>query len=138
MNPVFIARFEAHKAALEAQFARDHPSDYAAIVKAVIAAITAEGDRPTPDPNRIHCIDDGDYQGTLLFVIGATGYQPYDYWYVKVAYGTCSGCDTLEAIRAYSDEPPTPEQVRDYMMLALHIVQGLKKTAGYGEGEDTP
>lgn len=46
---------------------------------------------------------------------------------MKVGYGSCSGCDTLEAIRDYSSEKPTPEQVKDYMALALHIVQGLKK-----------
>ena len=62
-----------------------------------------------------------------MFVIAARGYQPSDYWYVKISYGSCSGCDTLEAIRAYSDDPPTPEQIDDYLTLALHIVQGLKK-----------
>jgi hypothetical protein len=31
------------------------------------------------------------------------------------------------AIRSYSDGPPQDEQVRDYMTLALHIVQGLRE-----------
>ena len=80
-----------------------------------------------PDLERIHRIDDGDYQGTLVFVIGGKGYQLSTYWYVKVSYGSCSGCDTLEAIREYGGDLPKPQQVEDYMKLALHIVQGLNK-----------
>ena len=80
----------------------------------------------TPDPERIHRIDDGNYQGTLVYVIGEKGYQPDKYWYVKVDYGSCSGCDTLEGIRDYTDDAPTDEQAKDYMTVALHIVQGMK------------
>lgn len=38
-----------------------------------------------------------------------------------------SGCDTLMAISGYSDELPNEEQVKDYMTLALHLVQKLKR-----------
>lgn len=69
-------------------------------------------------------------QGALVYVIGATGYQPDKYWYVKVGYGSCSGCDTLEAIREYQDGKPTERQVNKYMTLALHIVQGLRLMGG--------
>src|SRR5690606_41690756 len=102
---------------------------YRAVVKAVCQVITPD-DYGDIDPERIHEIDDGDYQGTLVYVIAATGYQPDDYWYVRVGYGSCSGCDTLEAIKEYSDEPPTDDQVAQYMPLALHIVQGLRKMGG--------
>lgn len=122
----FVDRFMAKKPELEAVFSVAHPDGYQEIVKAVIEVVTT-GDYDSPDPNRIHRIDDGDYQGTLLFVIAANGYQPDTYWYVKVSYGSCSGCDTLAAINDYSGEPPTPQQVKDYMTLALHIVQGLKE-----------
>ena len=80
-----------------------------------------------PSFNRIHKIDDGNYQGTLLFVVGAGGYQPSDYWSVFVGYGSCSGCDTLQNIMRYSDDPPNAEQLNDLMGLALNVVQGLKK-----------
>ncbi len=60
-------------------------------------------------------------------MIPAGGYQPSDFWYVVVGYGSCSGCDTLEAIRSYEDTPPSVEQINDYMGLALNIVQGIKK-----------
>jgi hypothetical protein len=124
----FVKRFDAARDALRAQFAAAHPESYEAIVRAVIEVVRdADDEYDSPDPARIHVIDDGDYQGTLLFVIAAGGYQPSDYWYVKVGYGSCSGCDTLEAIRNYDDEPPTAEQAEQYLTLALHIVQGLKK-----------
>ena len=96
------------------------------MVREVIKVVTTD-DYNAIDPERIHQIDDGDYQGTLLFVIAARSYQPDDYWFVKVGYGSCSGCDTLQAINySLDDNPPTDDQVSQYMTLALHIVQGLK------------
>jgi hypothetical protein len=110
------------------QFEQQEPNSYADIVKAVITMLQ-EDEYDSPDPMRIHQIDDGDYQGTLVFVIASGGYQPSTYWYVKVNYGSCSGCDTLEAIRDDFDEK---KKMADLMTLALHIVQGLKEM---GENE---
>ena len=41
----------------------------------------------------IHEIDDGDYQGTLLYLIPFTTYQPTEYEYLMTYtdYGSCSG-----------------------------------------------
>lgn len=111
-------------------FEKHHPDCYIDVVKCVVAALHMRGEEYSdsyPDADRIHEIDDGDYQGTLLYVIAAAGYQPNEYWYVKVCYGSCSGCDTLQEIRGYKDGPPSKEQVDQYMTLALHIIQGLKK-----------
>jgi hypothetical protein len=33
----------------------------------------------------------------------------------------------LQAIYKYEDGKPTEEQVKDYMTLALHIIQGMRK-----------
>jgi hypothetical protein len=121
----FVKRFDAARPSLLAQFSEKHPANYAEIVRMVVAAVSVD-EYDDPDPERIAEVDHGSYQGTLVYVIGAKGYQPSDYWYVKVGYGSCSGCDTLEAIKGYSDEKPTEEQAKDYMTLALHIVQGLK------------
>lgn len=127
MITTFVDRFLREKETLRKRFELKCPESYEDIVREVITVITGEeyGDY-SPDPERIHTIDDGHYQGTLVFVIAAKGYQPSDYWYVKVAYGSCPACDTLEKIRGYSENAPTTEQVNDYMTLALHIVQGLK------------
>ena len=125
----FVERWESRKETLRAMIVKAPPDSYGTLVKQVVEILQEEeyhnGDE-SPDPERVHTIDDGDYQGTLLFVIGAKGYQPEHYWYVKVGYGSCSGCDTLQSISGYSDEPPDEEQIKDYMTLALHIVQGLK------------
>ena len=100
---------------------------YVELVKLVLETVKNEDAYRTFDTDRIHQIDDGEYQGTLVFVIGATEYQPDDYWYVKVGYGSCSGCDTLAAINSYGEGRPTEQQVQDYYTLCLHIAQGLRQ-----------
>lgn len=110
-------------------FLDHHPASYETIVEAVVRTINPDGNSDGPDLSRIHQINDGDYQGTLVFVIAAGGYQPYEYWFVRVWYGSCSGCDSLEAIHHSAGgykEMPTAQQAADYQMLALHIVQELK------------
>jgi hypothetical protein len=126
----FIDKFMAHKDELEKEFKEKHPEKYKDIVQTVIKFIAGDNDYVVPDPERVHLIDDGDSRGILVFVIGAKGCQPDDYWYVKVGYGTCPACDTLELLKGCSSGPPTDEQVKGYMTLALHIVQGLKKMGG--------
>ena len=129
MDKKIVAAWNMHKEKVRATFEKAHPDDYRSVVTAVVQMLhDSSDDYNKPDPARIHEIDDGDYQGTLVYVIGATGYQPDKYWSVKVGYGSCSGCDTLEGIRhsaPYGATAPTEEQVKDYMTLALHITQGL-------------
>lgn len=123
----FIEIWEARKGEIEAKFRISHPETYKEIVQSVVGILEGENLCNTPDPSRIHEIDDGDYQGTLVYVIGETGYQPRAYWTVLVSYGSCSGCDTLMSIRDYEDDAPTEQQVKDYMTLALHILQNIKE-----------
>lgn len=123
----FVDKFIDQKAAVKASITT-HPEDYKELVKRVVEIVSDKDEYDSMDPERIHTINDGDYQGTLVFVIGSRDYQPSKYWYVKVFYGSCSGCDTLQNIRGYGDyeEPPTEQQVEDYWILMLHIVQNLK------------
>lgn len=127
----FVERWEANKAKIQESFEKKFPEEYIDIVKTVVENITSdEYDKYSIDPKRIHKIDDGDYQGTLLFIIAEKGYQPSRYYYVKVSYGSCSGCDTLEDLAStnrYGDEGGSPKAVEGLMTLALHIVQGLKE-----------
>jgi hypothetical protein len=131
----FVERWEANKEKVREKFTKKHPNSYEDIVKLVVRNLgSPEGVfKSYPDPERIVEVDHGHYQGTLLYVIGADGYQPSDYWFVKVSYGSCSGCDTLAAIQDFSSDPPSEKQVDDYMTLALHIVQGLKSMQEEGE-----
>lgn len=122
----FVDAYYEKEKELREKFTSKHPENYMEVVRNVIAVLPG-ANHHKPDIERIHEIDDGDYQGTLVYVIATEGYQPNTYWYIRVGYGSCSGCDTLEGIWEYSDDPPNEEQVKDYMMLALHIVQGLKQ-----------
>jgi hypothetical protein len=126
----FVDAYMKNKEELIAVFSAAHPSTYTDIVKSVVQILSSCAGQEwddRPDPERIHVIDDGDYQGTLVYVIAEQGYQPSTYWYVRISYGSCSGCDTLGAIRCYGDGPQSGEQVAQYMTLALHIVQQMKK-----------
>lgn len=132
MIEAFTKAWFANLHDMRAKFTEQHPEDYEAVVRAVIEMLAEVEDEDgySPAPDRIHEINDGDYQGTLVYVVGAMGYQPSRYWYVQVSYGSCSGCDTLEAIRGYSAEKPDEDQVKEYMTLALHVVQGLRRMGG--------
>lgn len=77
-----------------------------------------------PDYENIHVIDDGDYQGMLLFAVPEDTYQPDTYWMFRVFYGSCSYCDTLQGI--LFDEDNKEQQVADLMTLALHMIQSGK------------
>lgn len=123
----FVERWEKRKGEVRAIFEKAHPSSYEEIVKAVCQILGEEHDWHSPDPSNIHSINDGDYKGTLVFIIPESGYQPSAYWAVTVGYGSCSGCDTLKGISDYSDSPPTQNQIEQYMTLALHILQGIKE-----------
>jgi hypothetical protein len=131
----FNAAWMAGKHEVEAAFRAAHPEGYKEIVEAVVRVLGASGDYEAPDPTRITEIDHGDYQGTLVYVVGASGYQPSRYWATSVGYGSCSGCDTLQGISGYSSEPPTDSQVQEYMTLALHIVQEFRQVCGYTWGD---
>lgn len=129
MEQELVSRFDSKRAEIRCDLLmllRDYSwFTYAEIVKVVIKAV--HDGYGTPDPEHIHEIDDGDYQGTLLYIIPDDCYQPWNYWYVKIDYGSCSGCDTLQAILEGDYGNTVNEKVDALFTLALHIVQGLKK-----------
>lgn len=132
MNKTIIKRFKENEKKLLEVFSKKHPESYVDIVKEVVKAVSdlENEDSVLPlDINRITVIDHGDYQGSQLFIIAGTGYQPDRYWATEVSYGSCSGCDTLEGIRAYADEEESPSktQAKDYLTLALHLAQKMEE-----------
>lgn len=116
---------------LREKYTAEAPGSYSSIFTDVVRFLAEDSgvDRwDRPDPERITVIDHGDYQGTMLFVVAATGYQPSHFWTCRVFYGSCSGCDSFEAARNYRYEgPPTREEVEAYVSMALHMVQGMKE-----------
>jgi hypothetical protein len=106
-------------------FRANPPGDYQQVMEGLLKVLFPKKEYGEPDHTRVHTIDDGHYQGTLLFIIAESGYQPSTYWSAVVSYGSCSGCDTLCAIRDGSDDPET--QSKDYATLALHLLQSMKQ-----------
>jgi len=125
----FVDAWNERSHTLKRKFEIGHPYRYKTIVEWVVQMLNPDDEYGLPDRERIVEIDQGDYQGTLVYLIPEKYYQPKEYWYVRVSYGSCSVCDTMEHIRELNTESDTPteEQVKQYMTLALHIVQRIKK-----------
>lgn len=81
--------------------------------------------------NNIHEINDGDYQGTLIYLIPFDTYQPdeKDYLMTFIWYGSCSVCDTLQSIQSLDSKE---QQVEDLMTLCKDIVCNTIKPYNYG------
>jgi hypothetical protein len=139
MIQAFVDRYMAHRAELAAHFAQHHPKDYLAIVRAVVTIIGRPRTYGEPDPARITEINHGE-GADVIYLIAEGDYGPATFWWCRVHYGSCSGCDTLAAIHAAAEArenyrdidflTPTQEDVGAYMTLALHIVQALKVLGG--------
>ena len=112
--------------------------DYKYLVAMIVKNIlNDEGDYYQWAEDRITEIDDGNYQGTLLYMIPEDTYQPDECEYLMtfVGYGSCSGCDTLQGIKSYDwdDEPKASEkQLKAYMELCRDMVMHMIKP--YNEG----
>lgn len=126
-----IKQWEENKYKLEEYFKetkQSEYSDYKEIVKALFYHCIPQADEYSGwNLEKMTVIDDGDYQGTQIFIIPKDTYQPSaeDYIVTDTYYGSCSGCDTLQSISSYNYELPTDSQVKEYMTLALHLVQKL-------------
>ena len=101
--------------------------DYKKLIRAIIKYIFNNNDNgPEFNTENIAEIDNGDYQGTLLFMFHVDTYQPfaYDYIITTIDYGSCSGCDALQGAFCY----PTVDAIVDSLMsICLHLCQHMKK-----------
>lgn len=77
------------------------------------------------DIDKMTVIDDGDYQGTLIFVIPEDVYQPCadEYLFTHNYYGSCSGCDTLQRAQTLEYDMC----IQDIMTIALNLVENLRQ-----------
>ena len=137
----FIEAWDENKGNLEEYLKSHNQSEYSSYEKLLALLfdvvinpyLRGEGNFPvTYDEveyctDKIHVIDDGDYQGTQIFIIPKDSYQPcsYDYVWTCHDYGSCSGCDLLLSISDYGGELPSDEQVKRYMKLELNLLQNL-------------
>ena len=86
------------------------------------------------DVNKITEIDDGDYQGTLLYLIPEDTYQPdsSEYLMTFVEYGSCSGCDTLQGIQCFLGTKGRNESINDLMSLCKDLICNMIKPYNTG------
>lgn len=132
MIPELINQWEENKFKLEEYFrttAQEEYSSYTQIIRKVFELCLLKADDDLGfDLSKMTVIDNGDYQGTQIFIIPKDIDQPSvdDYVMTHTYYGSCSGCDTLQGIIDREDELPTEKQVKEYMTIALHLVQKLK------------
>ena len=129
----FVEKWEKNKQNLEQYFLSTRQKEYSSykdIVRALFDKVINidEYEEDKFDIQNIVEINDGDYQGTEIFILHKDTYQPEveDYVYTNTYYGSCSGCDTLLAISSCDDDIPDKEQVKEYMTLALHLLQKCK------------
>lgn len=118
--------------------------DYKFLVQLVVDHVlnVGKGYR-TWDSKNITVIDNGDYQGTLMFLIPSDSYQPSCDQYLMTYswYGSCSGCDSLMAAQMdmpWDDEAPLTERnISDIMSLCKDLVANMVKPySGYGDADD--
>lgn len=89
--------------------------------------------------NAITKIDDGDYQGTLLFLIPFDTYQPgeNEYLMTYIGYGSCSGCDVLQGLQSFSaNEKLDENQINGFMSLCKDIISNTIRPYNHGWRED--
>ena len=138
-----LTKWNQNKGLLEEKLKKDttlNSCDYDYLVKLVVDFILNPGADMVWDSENITTVNDGDYQGTLLFLIPEKTYQPgeYDYLMTYVGYGSCSGCDTLQAIQDWHSKSLTEEQVKDFMTLCKDLLTGMIKpyNCGWRSEED--
>ena len=102
--------------------------EYGYLVKLVVNHIFNGNDDEMAlrwDANSITEVDNGSYQGTILWMIPLDTYQPDegDYLLTFVNYGSCSGCDTLLHLQSVMVGNKLDDQiVRGFMSLCKDLV----------------
>lgn len=132
MEKYFINAWDANKDKLEEYFKNntmDNYCEYNMILQKILKLVVNGHDDKKFEHDQVKTIDFGEYHGTLILIFTEDDYQPSinQTYYTHVYYGSCSGCDTLEGIIQYNRSYlPNDEQVKDFMTLALNMIQNIK------------
>jgi hypothetical protein len=124
----YVKQWEERKHLLEQWLTKNEPNSYQDIYETLFRLVVT---KPNDDEysewdwKRFVKIDDGSFQGTEIYILCSNVYQPEltDYIFTSVEYGSCSACDTFQWIEMLQDKE---ERVKQYMTLALHMVQETK------------
>ena len=73
-------------------------------------------------------IDNGDYQGTLIFLISLEDYSPCatNYLITYIDYGSCEGCDALLSAISYIDYDKK-YAAKSILMICKDLISHIKK-----------
>lgn len=136
----FVKAWDKNNKDLLDLFQKENPTSYQDIVEKLVNIVISPYlkdskniDYPMSeglDISSMTVIDNGDYQGTTIYIIPYETYQPSvsDYVMTNNYYGSCSGCDTFQSIELLGDN--TPKEIADagkeFHTLALHLLQSFK------------
>ena len=132
-----LRKWDENKKKLEEELLKDpdlNKCEYIHIVEKVVEIILNTNEEYLWNTEGITEIDDGYYQGTLLFLIPRKTYQPSEYEYLMtyVGYGSCPGCDTLQAIQDYGENLISEDRLKDFMALCKDIITNMIKPYNSG------
>lgn len=131
-----VHKWDENKKYLEAALRQTDCSEvtYDQLMKAVVVEVLNRGAADESEQlsvKRMRRIDDGQYQGTIIYIVPFDTYQPDESEYLMtfVNYGSCSGCDTLERIKSdmpWDDEHcetcATEQTIKDLMTLCKDLL----------------
>lgn len=129
-------QWDKNKSLLEEELRKAKLCDYGYedLLKLVVDTILNPTGDYSWDSSKITTIDDGDYQGTLLFLIPEKTYQPSEYEYLMtyIGYGSCSVCDYLQSIEPEYGEETTDEDIKNFMGLCKDFITNMIKPYNTG------
>lgn len=114
----FAHAWQAAETETKALWTASIPDDYDKIVQRIRKVLHGV----EPCMAEIETAMFGDYQGEYVVLFGKYSAR----WFARVEYGSCSGCDTLQAIFADASDN-TEQTVTDLFAYATHIVQSIKE-----------
>lgn len=91
------------------------------------------------DSAKITKVDQGDWQGTILFFIPRKTYEPNagDYLLTYIEYGSCPLCDVLEKTKdGLYDNKNKKQSIDDFMIICKELVCNITKPYNTGWHED--
>ena len=101
----FVKAWDKNNKLLLKDFEKQTPDSYKDIVEKLVNIVInpyleEHSYLEELEVNRMTIIDDGDYQGTTIYVIPFDTYQPdvSEYVFTHNYYGSCSSCDTFQSI----------------------------------------
>ena len=120
---------ELRKVLIE-KYGKENCYDYDEIVKVAFKVIFNHVDGLELNIDKLVSIDNGDYQGTILYVIPFDVYQPSEceYFMTYIGYGSCSVCDTLQGIMDESGK----DRIDDLLGLCKDILCNTICPYNYG------